>query len=360
MLKNPTALLEAAMIRFYFVAFFFQFVFLFGYRSVCAQTNSASLLFAEDEMLHLTLQTDMRGLLKDRGDDREEHLASISYLENGEEVSQELKVRVRGNFRRQERNCSFPPLRLNFAKKKAIGTLFEGQDKLKLVNPCQRGQSEYEQYIMLEYLIYRMYNELTQYSFKVRLVKMRFEDSNGRGSALESFGFLIEHEDELAERNGANIYDREGLHQEATHRHQMTLLAMFAYMIGNTDWSVPDLHNIRLLSIPDEPLPFAVPYDFDFCGLIETPYALPRAGVPVESVVDRYYLGYCRTEAEMEAAIGVFNEKKDAIFALFDDIELLNRRTTRRGKRFLNEFYSLLENPDKAYRTFNLACIKGG
>lgn len=346
------------MNQFFLLTLFILFTTTACSHHLYAQHTVSAPLFEEDDQISLTLQTDMKELLADRGEDPDQHAAQIIYNENGEEIVHDIKVRVRGNFRRQERNCSFPPLRLNFVKKEVQGTLFDNQDKLKLVNPCQRGQKEYEQYILLEYLVYRIYNVLTPYSFRVRLVRMRFEDEAGRIGDLESYGFLIEDEDQLAKRLSASILDIEHLHQEATDRQQMTLLALFQYMIGNTDWSVPDLHNIRLLDVPDKSLPVPVPYDFDFSGMVETPYAIPRPDLPVQSVSDRYYLGYCRSEKELDKAIALISDQREAINALFDEVQPLNRKMARVAQRFLDAFFNLIESPRKAHRTLDRACFE--
>ena len=57
----------------------------------------------------------------------------------------------------------------------------------------------------------------------------------------------------------------------------MTRVALFEYMIGNLDWSVPVRHNIKLI-VPKEDsnaIAFPVPYDFDYSGLVKTDYAIP-------------------------------------------------------------------------------------
>jgi hypothetical protein len=82
--------------------------------------------------------------------------------EHGETQRLEVKIRTRGHFRREV--CEQPPLQLNFKKSQVKGTLFAGQNKLKLVAPCKEGK-RYQQYVILEYLAYKIYQLLTDESF---------------------------------------------------------------------------------------------------------------------------------------------------------------------------------------------------
>ena len=71
-------------------------------------------------------------------------------------------------------------------------------------------------------------------------------------------------------------------------------------MIGNTDWTVPVFHN-NVLIISQGNLQglgsgIAVPYDFDYSGLVDANYAVPSDQLNLPSVLDRRYLGICRSE----------------------------------------------------------------
>ena len=65
-----------------------------------------------------------------------------------------------------------PPLFVSFGDETARGTLFEGQTMLPLTTHC-RDSSSYEQYVLKEYLAYRIYNLLTDKSLRVRLARVR-------------------------------------------------------------------------------------------------------------------------------------------------------------------------------------------
>ena len=316
-------------------------------------------LFESEEVLRLTLKTDIRPLLRNRDEEEEQEYATISYAESdGTVITQDIKVRTRGIFRRMKINCNFPPLRLNFSKKGAEGTLFEGQDKVKLVTHCRENEQAYEQFVLLEYLIYRMYNQLTDLSFKVRLVEMTYEDSSGKRKPSTRNGFLIEDDDAMAERNKGIILRQQGHQEEGTDFNQITLFALFQYMVGNSDWQVRSLHNIRLVQIEGLLLPFPVPYDFDFAGLVNTPYASPKRTLPIKNVRDRYYEGHCRTEEQLASQLSVFLDQKAAIYALFEDLEPLSKRYRKSAIGYLNEFYGIIENPKRVRRAFIKSCKK--
>ena len=314
-------------------------------------------LFEAQEALQLTLKTNLNVLLKDRGDERDEHQATVSYqIADGSTVEQKLKVEVRGNFRRNKKHCAFPPLRLNFPKKDVQGTLFDGQDKLKLVTHCQKNAYAYEQQVLLEYLSYKIYNLLTPLSFQVRLVEVTYTDNSGEEKPETYHGFLIEDDDAMASRNGGVKLDKTGYHQEATDNDHVTMLSLFQYMIGNTDWSVPALHNIELIYIDGRPYPFAVPYDFDFSGLVNAPYASPSPVLPIKEVTDRLYRGYCRPEEALQPHISLFLERKDQMYALFQDMPALQKKFRRRAISYLDSFFQVLESDKYAEREFVKSC----
>ena len=314
-------------------------------------------LFESHHPITIKLEADLRTLLKDRGEDREEHPATLTYIDSsGSSVKLDLQIRVRGNFRSQAKHCDFPPLRFNFKKKQVDGTPFAGQDKLKMVNPCQRGLGEYKSYVILEYVAYRVYNHLTEYSFKVRQVEITYEDTTGKEATFTTFGFLIEDEEAMANRLNSTLREDENLHQEALANNQITLLSLFQFMIGNTDWSVPGPHNLKLIKLPDQFAPYPIPYDFDFSGLVNPPYATPQLGLPIKRVTDRYYLGYCRSEEQLTPLIERFQSNKNAIYEVMNNEVPLSRGYRKGAERFLDEFYATIDRPNRIRRAFIKQC----
>src|SRR5690606_6494200 len=87
--------------------------------------------------------------------------------EGGDDARYDIQLSPRGLSRRTRGICSFPPLRLDFDQNAMRGTPWRGQNRLKLVTACRNG-ANYQQLIVLEMLAYRIFNEITPMSFRVR------------------------------------------------------------------------------------------------------------------------------------------------------------------------------------------------
>ncbi len=131
-------------------------------------------------------------------------------------------------------------------------------------------QDIFEQYLLMEYLVYQMYNQISDHSFRTRLLKITYTDSAQKYEPVEKYGFLIEDEDMMAERLGGEINPLR-LHPDATNQSETGPMAIFQYMIGNTDWSIPNQHNVKMLQGAST-RPIAIPYDFDWSGFIAPGY----------------------------------------------------------------------------------------
>ncbi|HEX6218343.1 MAG TPA: hypothetical protein VFZ35_03615, partial [Sphingomicrobium sp.] len=79
----------------------------------------------------------------------------------------------RGITRRKSDICSFPPLRVTFTQPPPETSLFAKQKRLKLVTHC-RGGTDFQQYALLEYAAYKMYNRLTPVSYGARLAMIDY------------------------------------------------------------------------------------------------------------------------------------------------------------------------------------------
>ncbi len=250
-----------------------------------------------------------------------------------------------------------PPLRLNFKKKQVKKTVFAGQDKLKLVTHCKNKADAYEQYTLQEYLIYKTYNLLTDISFRVRLVRITYAETERKRKPVTKYGFLIEDEDRLAERLGGRNLETGVIHQERTDKEQASLLAVFQYMMGNTDWSVPAHHNIKFVFHNPQTPPLSIPYDFDMAGLINTPYAKPDPRLGIRTVSERIFRGYCRTEEAFDAIFAQFNAQQEATYGLFRDFPYLKQKYQKRALKYLEEFYETINKPRLVKREFLAACL---
>lgn len=312
-------------------------------------------LFAAHELLHLTIEADFDALRRqDRSQESEERPAILRWSEpEGSEGSLEIQIRTRGNFRLMRRNCEFPPLRLNIRTGEAEGTLFHGQDKLKVVSPCRLGQSYWEQYVLREYLAYRTFNLLTEASYRVRLARVTYVDTSGKDDPFTRYAYIIEDEDAMAARSGRRVVELpEGrqVHPGTLEPHHAVLADVFQYLIGNTDWSGVAMHNMTFVQGPGGADSATIPYDFDFSGVVDARYAAPDSTLPITRVTQRHFRGFCPSEIgrameTYDSVFALFRERKEAIYGLWTAQEGLEAGTVREVTRFFDDFYRTLEDP---------------
>ncbi len=326
-------------------------------------------LFQSHDILEMTLSADFHTIREeDRSDeDSQERPATMEWTgADGSTGSLEIEIQTRGNFRLSKRNCDFPPLRLDVDRSEAEGTLFEIQDKIKMVVPCKLGQDYWEQYVLAEYLVYRMLNVLTPVSFRARLARVTFVDSSGEDDSFTRYAFLLEDDSELAKRAGGIKQDWQGgqLNPVLLDMEYAVLVEFFQYMIGNTDWSGAEMHNMELLRDRNR-RPYAVPFDFDFSGIIDTRYAVPDHSLPIRSVRRRLFRGFCpdqlnRPPEVYQATADVFLQKKGEIYDLWRNLEPLDRDRLEDTLEYLDEFYEIMEDPDRIRRYMLDECVRIG
>ena len=311
-------------------------------------------LFQAQEALALTLRTDI-SWIRDKRSDSVEVEGSVTYTaDTGEEVTVPVQVRARGNFRRDKRNCNFPPLRLNFAGKTVEGTVFDGQDKLKLVTPCHDSRDSYQQYILQEYLVYRVFELFTPVSYRVRLVHVSYEDPDGGYDPRTKTGFLIEADEQMAERNRGEMLEVEVFNPAQTDDDQSALVALFQYMIGNTDYSAAYFHNAVLLRRDTDFL--VVPYDFDWSGVVDARYAVPDPQLDIRNVRERVYRGFCRDDTDHQALVARFNAQREAVWALYEGMAELDDGQRERALKYYQRFYETINDSGKYEREILRPC----
>lgn len=309
-------------------------------------------LFASDAPLSFTLTAPMQRIVRDRvkpapNTAATKHAARLTYISPADtNVSLPLALVVRGNFRRDAANCIFPPLYINFPKKTVKGTLFAKQNKLKLVTHCRD-----DEYVVREFLIYKLYNLLTDLSFKARLAQVTYLDSLGKRKPETHWGMLLEDEDDISNRNGISVY-KNRLKAAYVDTTNMATVAVFEYMIGNTDWSVVFRHNIKMVVDSTKPRPMAIPYDFDHAGLVDTRYAKPAEQLNIETVRERLYRGPAYPMKILNQVFARFKALKPAFYALYQNDKRLSASYIRDTIYYLDDFYKIIDNPDKARAVF--------
>lgn len=298
-------------------------------------------LFRTDSVLPVTLRTDLRALLGDRDTAKAAvwRDAQLSYAESAGPVGVPLRVRTRGIWRRA--NCDSPPIRLRFNDSAARGTLFHGLHGAKLVVPC-RGPDSYEQLVLQEYGVYRVLQLLTPASLKVRLLRVTYEDVRGRGRPFTRYSFVTEAPERLAERLDGFVVKSGAPRVRDLSSYQAALLGVFQYFIGNTDWSMPARHNIAVLTAADSS--YAVPFDFDWTGAVDAPYAKPAPVLPIHTVRERMWRGRCQGADELEPILARFEALRDTIAALYRAIPGLEPREIARTAEYYDDFYRAIAN----------------
>jgi hypothetical protein len=303
--------------------------------------------FESDEPLHISLEFNMKDFIRQKNKG-EYHNAIIRFTpDKGETVERMIRIRARGEFRRE--HCTFPPVKLNFKKSGMSAEYMNDITTLKLVTHC-KGSQEYQQYILKEFLVYRMFNLLTEYSYRVRLFEIEYIDSEKKMKSISKYGFIIESNRHFAARTNSVHIDREGIATWLTYADHTNLLTLFQYMIGNTDWAIPKLHNIRLFKPADPTFtaPVAIPYDFDYCGMVNAYYAIPDERLGIESVRVRVYRGYCLdSEEDYLASNRIILDQREEIYSLVRNCAFLNNKHRKDMLIYLDEFFQILDDPKR-------------
>ena len=266
-----------------------------------------------------------------------------------------IMLAPRGITRRKRETCQFPPLRVTFTGAPTAKSLFAGQKRLKLVTHCRPAEG-FQQFLLLEYAAYRLYNTLTPFSFRVRLATIDYQDEDGKPVTRRQ-GFFIEDIDDVAARNRttrARTGDR--IAQSALAQHDAGRFAMFSYAISNLDWSMSAgppgegcCHNARLLNGASGYVP--VPYDFDFSGLVDAPYAVPPDSIKVANVRVRLYRGQCALNPAATAAAADLVAKRAQLLATLAATPGLAERSRERASKFLSDSLDALATPEKPLKS---------
>ncbi len=217
--------------------------------------------FQSLEPLEFTLEGKFSALTRDRDPESKNVYSGVIRLagHNNATIEVPVELSARGSLRRK--SCEFIPLRVAFSKNEAKGTVFEMHGAaLKLVTHCTN-TSESDQFILREYLAYRIGNIVTPRSFRARLAHVTYVDSEKRKILTTRYAMFIEDDDDVARRLEGKIVDRE-LRFEQLHPVAVLQMTLFEFMIGNTDYSIFGRHNVRIVE-HGSGLVYPIPYDFD-------------------------------------------------------------------------------------------------
>jgi hypothetical protein len=264
-----------------------------------------------------------------------------------------VSYHTRGNFRLRPSTCAIPPVMIVFDQGNKSGTPFAGQDELKLVTHC-RDNERYEQNNLVEYLTYRVYNALTDRSFGARRLSAVWEDTVRAERSVKP-AFVIEEDKMLADRLGGNL-DKAPIGFDESEPVTTALMSLFLLMIGNTDWSQPGQHNVKLVRTDSVVSFLPVPYDFDWSGVIDAPYARPDPSTGLRSVRERQYRGPCSNAGTFQAALQILLGKREAMLAQVTSLEGLTDRRRKDVVDYLQGFFREVTDYESLRRRYLGRC----
>jgi hypothetical protein len=318
-------------------------------------------LFASDDVLHLTIKASLGTIPREA---TAKPIAGTLTVNGAATESLPVELSARGITRRRKDVCTFPPLRVDFTQKPGDASLFKGQKRLKLVTHCQRAD-RYQQYVLLEYAAYRLYAALTPESFGARLAEIDYVDADGSAIATR-MGFFIEDVDDVARRNGQErLRGAKSITISQLNPAAAARFALYQYMVSNLDWSMTGsppgedcCHNSRLAVLKGATTDIVpLPYDFDYAGLVDAPYAVPPDSIKLANVRVRRYRGFCAHNEQAKAYIAELSSRRAALLTLLDKTPEMEQGSRQKAGSYLAGFFDQVATPDKVADMMG-ACLK--
>lgn len=295
-------------------------------------------------MTAIILETDLDSIINYRNRNTYQP-AILSYgNERGSILRHDIRLRPRGKFRR--RICDFPMVKIDFSKKDLKKRKYKKFDDYKLVTHCMNTLDDSYESVAREYLAYKIYNILSPDSYKVHFLFITYVDSKDSIPPFQHFGFIIEDTAELADRiQGKFRKEVDGLVLDSINAIQHDFVALFQYMIGNTDWrATPIPRNAKIFKREAEMDYKLIPFDFDFSGLVAAPYAVPNSRLGQKNVRHRIFQGIEKIATVDEATKIHFLAKKKKILKYVKRFTLLSKPSRKDIRGFLDPFFEELES----------------
>jgi len=315
-------------------------------------------LFGNDRLLNISITLDLSKFMEKPSKSYSFDAVMTIYMSETNSLNKKVTINYRGTKRYEI--CSFPPMQLNF--KNPIHSDSSEIKKLKLVTNCEQN-SIGDEYVLREYLVYKMFNVLTDSSFRVRLLKVSYIDKEKVKKTITRYGFFIEPIDIVAKRTNSTVVKSLTLDQRHIVPEVMDRLAIFNYMVSNWDWSVPGQHNVAIIkpSGINSETGLAIPYDFDLTGVVNANYAIPPPDLKITNVRERLFSGTCRSREIYMDDLKRFISKKENLYSVVDDFPYLNQRSKKDITYFLDQFFDQLtkqRNLDYLIEIFLTSCKK--
>ena len=299
-------------------------------------------LFVDEEPLNMTLTTDFKNLKKKRRQEEYQPAEMTIHVDESFEVSRPVRIKTRGIYRLN--NCTNPPIWLNIRHSDIEVDSLDEVVRMKVVLRC-RDSKQYDDYVLREYLVYKLYNLLTPVSYRVRLIQMKIVDTGKKNDVNESWAFLVEPDTLMEMRLQGRMIRSDRLSMNVVNREMMDRFAMFSYMVGNSDYSITGRHNVRMVALqnPGDMQGFLViPYDFDYTGLVNASYAVPDERgqeLGITHVRDRYYLGPCRNTEVFQEVVDELASHKEEILDYIRNFEYLDEKEKKDIIDYLTSYF---------------------
>ncbi|MFZ2899519.1 MAG: hypothetical protein WA004_12895 [Saprospiraceae bacterium] len=301
-----------------------------------AQPRSLFEWIEQPETLEVVLETDLRALLSDKND---EFLpATFSFKDAmGQEQRLATGIKPRGKFRR--RVCDFPPLKLKFEDEELVQRGLLPFGSLKVVTHCLANVNGSMDNLLREYLAYELYQQMTPMSYRVKLAQITYMDAKKREKPITRMAFFIEPTEEMAYRLEGEEVEDFGISIEKLEPRNSAEMRIFQYFIGNTDWSINTLHNVKLIRHTESGDLLAVPYDFDFAGWVDPIYAIPNPNIGQTDIRDRYFFGEPPSLDAWNACYSRLEYIRPSLEARIQGLEGLSNGAKRDMMRYVDSFF---------------------
>jgi hypothetical protein len=317
----------------------------FGVGQKTTQSKSIFEYLSKTDGAKITLEADLTSMLENRK--KEQYYPATLTTEDGKTFKVEAKLR--GKFRRKI--ADIPPLKIKFKKKDLTGQGFDTLNEIKLTLPAYDNELG-EQLLLKEYVAYRMFEHLTSASVRARLVRLTIRDTHVEKSK-RMFAILIEDEEETAARMNGQEIEQYGISPDSLIMNQAALVAVFQYMVGNTDWDISMQRNVRLIKSPESGKVLVIPFDFDFAGMVAAPYASPSSESGLKTVRDRFMMANGIKTEQLKRALKIVKAAKPDLYKICYS-KFVPRAAGDEIVAYLDTFFEQIENSEEVPMMFKM------
>jgi len=306
--------------------------------------NKEFFLFGSDDLLEVTMRLNITKYIRKNTKEPTQDAVLTFHFDDKDSLNKNVRVKYRGKFRFD--NCGFPPMEISFKNHIHAYSDTDQIKKIKLVPHCDAGPAS-DEYILREYIVYKLYNIISDTSYNVRLVRINYIDTEKKKKPLTQYGIFLEPNNILSQRIKANEVNVKNLTQRYIRPDIMDKVSIFNYMVSNWDWNIPNLQNVTIFKpyyVASAGSGIVVPYDFDLSGIVSPDYEVLPEEYGLRSSRDRIFLGMCRTRDVFKKDLQFFLSRKNEMYNTINEFQYLSQRAKKDIINLLNTFYSQLGN----------------